>query len=131
MIYHALEARLVPLILLLMLLEETLKGLFILCSFIPNGTVTDFIEQQSIVIFLDQIAHLGIDSRQGVCTLVEQTLLSNRFVRGLYDCIQLLFCDCFAGITLLQITQDILLVKLERLKLLALFHQNDMPAIRR
>ena len=130
MIGHALITGLVPSILLLMLLEIVGQSLLVLGGLIPNQLVADIIEQQAIMIFLNQVTHLRIDSRERVCTLVQQLLLGNSIAGGCHLRIQLTLCDAVTHILLFHKTEDIVLMEFKGLKLLALFHKDDMPTVR-
>ena len=64
MIGDTLKARLFPLIFLLILGKIGSQSLFIFCCFIPYKTIADLIQQETVVIFLYQIFHVRILSRQ-------------------------------------------------------------------
>ena len=113
-----------------MFLEMVGQCLLILSGLIPYQLVADIIEQQTIMILLNQVTHLRIDSRERVCTLVQQLLLGDSIAGGSHLRIQLTLSNAVTHILLFHKTEDIVLMIFKGLKLLALFHKHDMPTVR-
>ena len=131
MISHSLETRFIPLILLLVLLKVVSQCHLILGSLVPDTLVADLVKQQTIMILLNQIAHLHIYNRHRVCALVQNLLLGQSAIRILDQLIQFTISDSLARTTLVNELQNALTMEVKRFQLLTLLHQDDMPAKRR
>ena len=83
------------------------------------------------MVFLNQVTHLGICSRERVSTFVQQLLLGDSIARGCHLRIQLTLCNAITHILLFHKTEDIVLMEFKGFKLLALFYKDDMPTVRR
>ena len=129
MVGHALEARLLPLILLLVLLEILQQARLVAGGLAPDGAVADLKEEQAVVILAHevlQIRILGLPLHQ---SLVEDSL--RRGVLHLGQRVELVVDDLLAEATHLDKLHDVGLqgVILEEVALSV--HADDVPAERR
>ena len=123
-------AGLFPHIVLTMGVEPRAQGSLIGCSLIPYLTRADLIKQQPVVIFLEQVLHLGIGSSQRVGTLLEDFLLRHFTVRGLHHLTKFGIDNLVTDLTTLKGQQQFCLQRIEGFELFALLHQDDMIAYR-
>ena len=91
----SLETRGVPFIVLLVLLEESLQTGLVFCSLVPHSAVADFVEQQSVVIFLHEVFQVGVFLFHFSQSLVDEILTLCSWI-GLGQRVELLVDDHFA-----------------------------------
>ena len=108
MVSNALEPRLIPCIILLVLGEISSQSLFIPGSLLPNQTVADFIQQQSIVIFLNQILQLVIFCGHFRSHIIKHSFLILQLSWRLTDGIQLHINDMLPDATCINEATDII-----------------------
>ena len=78
MVGDTLVSGFLPSIVFAVILEPSLQRTLVGGGFLPDLTTTDFVEQQTVVILLEEIFHLGIGGSQGVRTILEDCLLGQR-----------------------------------------------------
>ena len=131
MVGHALEAGLVPAVVGAVSGEVGGQSGLVLGGLVPHEGVADFIEQQSVVVLLYEVAQVHVGLRQRVGLLRHQLLHGESAVRCLHLLCHLLLGYLVAHVALLHEAQYGIVVLLKGFQHLALLHEDDVVAERR
>ena len=128
MVGHALEARLVPLILLLVLLEMLQQARLVARGLAPDGAVADLEEEQAVVILAHEVLQIRILGLHLHQSLVEDGL--RRGVLHLGQRVELVVDDLLAEATHLDKLHDVGLQGVIFEEVALSVHADDVPAER-
>ena len=126
MVSHAFIAGLVPVVFAAVSLEIGCQTFLVLRSLVPHMTVTDFEEQQSVVVFLYEIAQVGVVLCHVVGAALQQH--GNLYARLLRQFLELTINNLLADAACIYKAVDVGAQTVVGIEIALLLQQNDMIA---